>query len=73
MQGQENGDSASSNGSGQEPRKSAYREVFAGQSGPALWRSKMEVGNPLVDGLSTCLLSLPLLYLCSLELTFPRL
>ncbi|TFL00058.1 actin family [Pterulicium gracile] len=51
MQGQENGDSASSNGSGQEPRKSAYREVFAGQSGPALWRSKMEVGNPLVDGL----------------------
>ena len=37
------------------PEQQAKRKAaksFVGQLGPTLWRAGMEVGNPLVDGLS---------------------
>lgn len=32
--------------------KSKYAELYIGHSGPSIWRERMEVGNPIVDGLS---------------------
>lgn len=29
-------------------------KLFIGQSGPSMWRSGMEVDNPMVEGLSMC-------------------
>lgn len=30
-----------------------YAKIHIGQSGPSVWRDKMEIGHPLVDGLSS--------------------
>ena len=32
--------------------RSRPAELYIGQSGPSIWRAHMEVGNPLLDGLS---------------------
>lgn len=29
-----------------------FAKIYIGQSGPSVWRDKMEIGHPLVDGLS---------------------
>lgn len=29
-----------------------FTKIYIGQNGPSVWRSGMEVGNPIVDGLS---------------------
>ena len=31
-----------------------FAKIYIGQSGPSVWREKMEIGHPLVDGLSSC-------------------
>jgi len=31
-----------------------FAKIYIGQSGPSVWRAGMEIGNPVVDGLSTC-------------------
>lgn len=33
-----------------------FAKIYIGQSGPSVWRDKMEIGHPLVDGLSSYLL-----------------
>lgn len=33
--------------------KPKFRKIYIGQSGPSVWREGMEIGNPVVDGLST--------------------
>lgn len=30
-----------------------FAKIYIGQSGPSVWRDKMEIGHPLVDGLSS--------------------
>jgi len=37
---------------GEAARKSKFAKIYIGQSGPSVWREGMEIGNPLVDGLS---------------------
>ena len=32
-----------------------FAKIYIGQSGPSVWRDKMEIGHPLVDGLSSYL------------------
>lgn len=32
-----------------------FAQIFIGQNGPSVWRAGMEIGNPLVDGMSTWL------------------
>lgn len=37
---------------GVNPANKKYAELYIGQSGPSIWRERMEVGNPIADGLS---------------------
>jgi len=30
-----------------------FAKIYIGQNGPSIWREGMEIGNPVVDGLST--------------------
>lgn len=39
----------------QAPSKNA--KMYIGQDGPSVWRAGMEIGNPMREGLSTCILS----------------
>ena len=39
-------------------QKQPQAKLYIGQHGPSIWRSGMEVGNPLVDGLSSSQLSI---------------
>lgn len=32
--------------------KPKFSKIYVGSSGPSIWRERMEVGNPLLDGLS---------------------
>jgi len=32
--------------------KPRHAEMYIGQNGPLIWRNSMEIGNPLLDGLS---------------------
>ena len=38
----------------QPPAPKPKAKLYIGQNGPSLWRSGMQVGNPMHDGLSAC-------------------
>lgn len=41
------------NAEGTASEKPKFRNIYLGQNGPSVWRAGMEIGNPVVDGLST--------------------
>ena len=48
----------------QPPAPKRQAKLYIGQNGPSLWRSGMQVGNPMHEGLSTFYLLLTSLLLC---------
>lgn len=42
-------------GEGDAGDKPNYAKLYLGHTGPSLWRDGMEIGNPVVDGLSMSL------------------
>lgn len=42
---------------GSTPARPRIANIYVGQNGPSIWREDMEIGNPIVDGLSECFIA----------------